>query len=309
MENSGRVQEHVYNATVAKFDRIHADLAIVQVLPDFGLLKFSPGQYTVLGLGTWEPRVPETQPESSPGDARKLIQRAYSISCSLLDTRGTLVRATDSPTLEFYLTLVRSAQVPPALTPRLFALSPGSRLYCGPRAHGHYGLDGVQSEDSVVFAATGTGEAPHNAMLAELLGRGHRGRIVSVCCVRYRKDLAYLGKHRALEEMFPNYRYVALTTRERENVDPSQPTFVGKRYLQDYFGSGDFERETGCPLDPERSHVYLCGSPEMIGAPVRSPDAGQQAPVAHGMVEVLAQRGFQIDVPHARGNLHFERYW
>ena len=35
-----------------------------------------------------------------------------------------------------------------------------------------------------------------NAMLAELLANEHRGRIVATVCVRYRRDLAYLSKHR-----------------------------------------------------------------------------------------------------------------
>ena len=41
----------------------------------------------------------------------------------------------------------------------------------------------------MLFLATGTGEAPHNYMLWELLRRGHTGRILSACCVRYRRDL------------------------------------------------------------------------------------------------------------------------
>jgi ferredoxin--NADP+ reductase len=309
MESNDPPGMHAYNATVVEFDRIHTDLAIMRVLPDFGQLKFSPGQYTVLGLGAWEPRIPETQPEPARTDPHRLIQRAYSIGCSLLDGHGKLVRATHSPVLEFYVTLVRTARVPPALTPRLFALSRGRRLYCGPHAHGHYGLDGVRPDDTVIFAATGTGEAPHNAMLAELLSRAHRGRIVSVCCVRYRKDLAYLARHRALQETFPNYRYVPLTTREPENTEPTHPEFVGKRYLQDYFDSGDFTRETNCPLDPDHSHIFLCGSPDMIGAPGRSHDGSRHGPAPRGMVDVLLRRGFEVDLPHKSGNLHFELYW
>ena len=307
--NVGELRGERYNATIVEIDRLHADLAIFRVLPDFGQLQFAPGQYTTLGLGAWEPRVPGVQPESPPPDPQKLIQRAYSIGCRLVDERGDLVRAVDSPLLEFDITLVRNARVPPALTPRLFALSPGSRVYCGPRAHGHYGLGGVQPDDAVIFAATGTGEAPHNAMLTELLSRAHRGRIVSIGCVRYRQDLAYISQHRALEQKFPNYRYMPLTTREPENIDPHHSEFVGKRYLQDYFGSGDLERECGLQLNPEHAHVFLCGSPDMIGAPARSPAAAERTPVPGGMVELLERRGFRSDHPHQPGNLHFEKYW
>ena len=57
----------------------------------------------------------------------------------------------------------------PALTPRLFALKEGDRIQLGERITGHYTLDLVKEGDAVVFLATGTGEAPHNYMLWELL--------------------------------------------------------------------------------------------------------------------------------------------
>nr|NIP85953.1 ferredoxin--NADP reductase [Planctomycetales bacterium] len=171
-----------YNATAVAIERIHDELLIVQVRPDDFQLKFTPGQYTVLGLGYWEPRLAETQDEQlDEADRRRLIKRAYSISCPLLDEEDHLVQATERYEQEFYITLVRfnDAQ-PPALTPRLFALSPGDRLFMSPHPHGHYSLDRVQPDDDVVLVSTGTGEAPHNAMLAQLLSRGHTGRIVNV---------------------------------------------------------------------------------------------------------------------------------
>lgn len=299
-----------YNAVLEDLRLVHAELGIFRVRPDQGPLDFEPGQYTVLGLGTWEPRVEGAQPEPPESAASEsLIQRAYSLSCPLLDPAGQLLRANCGPVREFYVTLVRQAAQPPALTPRLFALQPGARLYCGPRVHGHYSLTGVLPDQAVVFAATGTGEAPHNAMLAELLSRGHRGRIVMVTCARYRRDFGYWAEHQRLEHRFANYRYLALTTRELENLDPQTAGYVGKRYLQEYFASGEFERDAGCRLDASATHVFLCGAPDMIGVPRRTHDPAQRYPQPRGMVEVLEGRGFQIDLPHAPGNLHFEKYW
>lgn len=60
----------------------------------------------------------------------------------------------------------------------------GIAMFLGPHAHGSYTLRDVKPDDDVLFVATGTGEAPHNAMTAELLSRGHRGRIASITCVR-----------------------------------------------------------------------------------------------------------------------------
>ena len=99
--------------------------------------------------------------------------------------------------LEFYIVLVRKSDKaqPPGLTPRLFLLKEGDRLIMGEKITGHFTLDPVKPNDTVLFLSTGTGEAPHNYMLWELLRRGHQGRILSACCVRYRRDLGYLAMH------------------------------------------------------------------------------------------------------------------
>jgi hypothetical protein len=47
----------------------------------------------------------------------------------------------------------------------------------------------------------------------------------------------------------------------------------------------------------------------MIGLPQHARDGGWQFPESIGMVELLTARGFSLDRPHARGNIHVERYW
>jgi ferredoxin--NADP+ reductase len=206
--------------------------------------------------------------------------------------------------------LVRQGEEhPPGLTPRLFALEPGNRLFVGPKATGHYTLDGVRPDDNVVLVATGTGEAPHNAMVAHLLSMGHRGQIVTVTCVRQRRDFGYAAIHRQLERIHANYRYLTITTREPENLDDSHPNFVGKRYLQEYFESGDFERDSGVRLDPSRTHIFLCGNPDMIGAARRDAHGVLGFPNPVGMIEILSRRGFHPDEKSHPGNIHYEKYW
>jgi ferredoxin/flavodoxin---NADP+ reductase len=299
-----------YNAVVTKIRRVHEDLLILRVRGDGGPIRFLPGQYTVLGLGDWEPRVDGVQREPPhPKAGGKLIQRAYSISSPVLDAAGRLVPAERSEELEFYIALVRAAAAPPALTPRMFALSEGDRLFVGPRARGTYTLAPVRPEDAVVLVATGTGEAPHNAMIAELLHGGHRGPIVSVVSNRLLRDAAYLDVHRELERRHANYRYLHVTTREPENLDPEHPGFVGRRHVQELFASGQIERETALRLNPEATHVYLCGNPAMIGVPTLAEDGTRSYPRPKGMVEVLEQRGLVVDQPRRPGSIHFEKYW
>jgi ferredoxin--NADP+ reductase len=298
-----RLRLKFYNASLVEIRDAHEDLRILRVRMDGGWPAFQAGQYATLGLGSWESRIADC-PEAGTG--ARLIRRAYSLACSMLNEAGSLVRVGDCGYLEFYVALVRGASPRPRLTPRLFRLRSGDRLYVSRHARGRYTLAGVRSGDRVVFVATGTGEAPHNAMLAELLASGPPRPIASVTCVRYRKDLAYLAAHRELERRFANYRYLALTTREAENVDPQAAGYVGKRYLQDYFDSGDFERASGIVLDPDRTHVYLCGNPAMVGLPTPNADRGG---ATSGMMAILQRRGFRLDAPDSPGNLHCERFW
>ncbi|HXY37967.1 MAG TPA: ferredoxin--NADP reductase, partial [Planctomycetaceae bacterium] len=258
-----------YNARVVQIRRVHDELMVLRAAPDPPHPVVRPGQYTVLGLGVWEPRV-DGVPSSRLGEGARpgLIRRAYSLSCPMLDDRGKLATVGDLPFLEFYLNRIyKPRDEPPMLTPRLFRLSEGDRLYVGRHATGHYTLEAIHGGENVIFMATGTGEAPHNAMVAELLRRRHKGRIAVITCARFRRDLAYLEVHRALERCFPGYRYIALTTREPENLVASDPGYIGKKYLQDWIACPDVADQIGFALEPVHTHAFLCGAPAMIGLP------------------------------------------
>ncbi|MFO0938605.1 MAG: ferredoxin--NADP reductase [Gemmataceae bacterium] len=293
-----------YNATAVDVRFLNSDLMTIRIRPDFEIPAHQPGQYCSLGLGYWEPRVAGCQVETlDPSQETKLVLRPYSLSHPIESAPGTLHGKTDF--VEFYIVLVRENQDGrvPALTPRLFALKPGDRLKMFEKITGNYTLDPVKPDDAVVFMGTGTGEAPHNYMLWELLRRGHRGPIVSICCVRLKKDLGYLDIHKRLMERNPQYKYIPLATRE-----PGQ----GKRYIQDVIESGELAQNLGGTLDPNRTHVFLCGNPKMIGVPEKNPETGERAyPATVGVIELLERRGFRADHKATKfvGSIHYEEYW
>jgi ferredoxin--NADP+ reductase len=296
-----------YNATVVSIRLANPELMVLRVKPDFLMPTYKMGQYSTLGMGHWEPRAPDCQPEEpKPGEDVKLIRRAYSISHPILNDEAKLVEDGELTYLEFYIVLVRWAdKEAPALTPRLFTLKQGDRLYLGEKIAGHYNLDPVKPTDNVVFLSTGTGEAPHNSMTWDLLRHGHTGRILSACCVRYKRDLAYLETHDILMKRYPNYKFLSLTTREVHNLDH-------KVYIQDLISSGQLEEFLGAKLNPENTHVFLCGNPKMIGVPNVDRATGSTSfPQPPGVIELLAAKGFRVD-QHAqklRGTIHFEEYW
>ena len=307
-EQIAELRRQKYNATVVSLVKGNPELMILRVRPDVPRPPHLAGQYTTLGMGFWEPRHPGCQEENLvEGEESKLARRSYSISCPVLDEKGSLQEDYGTDWLEFYIVLVRQSTRtnPPALTPRLFLLREGDRLHLGEKITGNFTLEGVKPNDTVVFLATGTGEAPHNYLLWDLLRRKHTGRILSACCVRYRADLGYRATHEQLMKQHRHYTYLPLTT--REDVGPG-----GKVYIQDLITSGSLEERLGKALDPATTHVYLCGNPAMIGLPEKDRTTGELVyPQPPGVIELLTRRGFQVDRPaqKLRGNIHYEEYW
>lgn len=295
-----------YNGTIVYKKMVHSDLMIFRVKTDFPRPNYSAGQYCALGLGYWEPRAEGCQDEElQPEMLSKLVRRSYSISNSVLTEQGELRDMDQDDWVEFYVVLVREnldGRVP-ALTPRLFKLDVGDRLNIGEKFVGHFTAEPVQPNDTVIFLSTGTGEAPHNSMLWELLRRGHQGKILAACCVRQAADLGYADIHKELMERYSNYKYLGLTTRE-----PGIP----KRYIQDLITEGELEDHLQAKLEPANTHIFLCGNPLMIGIPTKDKLTGDKIyPQPTGVIEILEQLGFQADDPASKthGNIHFEKYW
>lgn len=291
--------EHYYNATITLFEPTHSDLWRLKVKPDHGDTSHLPGQYATLGLGYWEPRVDDATDLGLDDKWLKMIRRSYSISSPMFDEHGYLSDYAAGDELEFYIVLVAPTDDNvPALTPRLALKRPGDRIFLGSKVAGRYTLAPVVDPTrTCVFFSTGTGEAPHNAMVTELLRKGHHGPMVSAVTVRQWADLGYRTEHEKLAARYPNYHYMPLPTRE--------PDFP-KTYLQDVITGDMLTSHFGVELDPETTDVFLCGNPAMIGLPEGDPEAW---PETTGVVELLTERGFKLDRRGDPGNIHFEEYW
>jgi ferredoxin--NADP+ reductase len=301
------LREQHYNATLTEILELNPELWIIRVKPDEELPPYKPGQYTTLGLGDWEPtNDPANNEDANENLKTKLVRRAYSMSFPMFENEPRQLMVPENMDYyEFYITLVARDGEPgqdPSLTPRLWLLKEGDRLWMGPKVTGHYTLDYMGPDDQVIFAATGTGEAPHNCMIADLLRNGHKPDILSVVCVRYARDLGYQSTNEQLERLHQNYHYITLTTREAHNLDR-------KVYIQDLVQTGEMEERTGITLDPERTHVYICGNPDMIGVPNYTREGDKSYPSPTGIVELLESRGFKADHRRDKGNIHFEEYW
>jgi ferredoxin--NADP+ reductase len=264
-----------YNATVVGREEINPLLIVLRVQPDAALFDFKPGQFAVLGLLGSEPRVAEALAEEDAVAPGHLIRRAYSIASARLERRY----------VEIYLTLVTSGQ----LTPRLFALKHGSRLYLGPKASGGFTLDRTPTGRSVVLIATGTGLAPYVSMLRTMLINDTQRRYVVLHGARYSWDLGYRGELESLARLRPNFTYLPTITRPEE--DPHFRGYTGR--VQSLLEQQIIEKESGVALDPTQVDVFLCGNPDMVRA----------------VKTLLLTKGFQPDHGRHAGNLHAEEYW
>jgi len=301
-EHDQALRDQHYNATITRIREHNPDLWVLWVKPDKPIEPFLAGQYTTLALGYWEPRADDASEEFTTEQREKLARRSYSVSSSVVTDSGELVEEHPEE-VEFYIVKVRPGEEEiPALTPRIFMKGVGDRIFMGRKFTGHYTLEGVEPTDNIVFLSTGTGEAPQNKMLAELLRNEHQGKMLNAVCVRYNEDLAYTEQQAVVSERYPNYRYITLTTREPENLE-------NKIYIQDLITTGRLEEELGAPLDPTNTHVYLCGNPAMIGLPKWDDDGSMTFPNEVGVCQLLHERGFTIDHRRERGNVHYEEYW
>lgn len=291
--------EHFYNATITMFEPTHSDLWRLRIRPDHGDTSHQPGQYATLGLGHWESRIDDATDPDLDDKWLKLIRRSYSISSRMFDEHGYLTDHAEGDELEFYVVLVVPTEDNvPALTPRLALKKPGDRIFLGSKVAGRYTLAPVvDPARTCIFLSTGTGEAPHNAMVTQLLRKGHRGPIVSAVTVRQWADLGYRAEHDDLVARYPNYHYMPLPTREDD---------FPKTYLQDVIRDDGFEKHFGVKLDSDTTDVFLCGNPAMIGLPEGDPE---EWPETTGVVELLVKRGFKLDKRNDPGNIHFEEYW
>lgn len=301
-EDPEQLRARHYNATITHIRAHNPDLWVLKVRPDEPPQDYKAGQYTTLGIGYWEPRSDDAPEEFDPKKHDRMALRSYSVSSSIVDETGNpLPRG--GPEVEFYIVKVRPGQLEiPDLTPRLFLKEAGDRIYMGRKFAGRYTLEGIQPTDNLLFLSTGTGEAPQNAMLCELVHRGHEGRVLNVVCVRYLADLAYAEEHARLEATWPNYTYHAFATRE-----PAQGT--EKKYIQDLIQDGTVEDLMEAPLDPADTHVFICGNPAMIGLPQWGEDGALTFPKTLGVAQILHERGFTLDFRREKGNVHYEEFW
>jgi ferredoxin--NADP+ reductase len=261
-----------YNATVTGKILITPDLMILRVRTDEPRKEFIAGQYTSIGLLGSEQRAPNSVLPIEPVPDSEIIIRPYSIASANHETQN----------FEFYISHVKSGQ----LTPRVFNLSLGSRIWVDKKILGVFALNNTPKGCNIVMVATGTGLAPYISFLRSHINDHREIKMAVMHGAAYPWDLGYYSELKFIESAFPNFYYMPTLLK-------ADSAWHGLRgYIETHLESGLLQKNSGIELDPEKTHFYLCGNPKMVDS----------------VVAVLEKNNFKKHTKKFTGSVHIEEY-
>lgn len=233
-----------YNAVVTAKILMTPDLMTLRIKADEAKNEFVAGQYTTLGLFGSESRSVNSMVEIKESIPEKIIKRPYSIASANHDTNN----------FEFYISQIKSGQ----LTPRLFNLSLGDRLWVGSRIVGVFKLSETPVDNNIVMIATGTGLAPYISFLRSHMKDHQNTKLVIIHGAAYPWDLGYFSELEFLQNTFPNFFYLPTLL----EADESWSGLRGS--IETHLEEKLIENKTGIEINPDKTHFFLCGNPKMV---------------------------------------------
>ncbi|WP_131669655.1 ferredoxin--NADP reductase [Psychrobacter pygoscelis] len=244
--------------------------------------KFTAGQFVRLGVNPSKLMVyknKERQVDDSDNPVNEDIFRAYSIVSSPFDEE-----------LEFFSIVIPDG----AFTSQLQHLQVGDELLLKTTPFGFLTLARYQKPlpKDLWLLATGTGLAPFLSMLQDLQTWQDYDNIILAYSARTKSELAYVERIQQITEDFTSlvdnpakFTFVPIVT--RESVEGALTERLPKLLLD-----GTLQRHVGLELDPESTHIMLCGNPDMV----------------EDTKEALKSLGLTMN-RRGEGNIAVENYW
>lgn len=265
------MKKSVYNATVTGKILLTPDLMVLRVKTNESRAQFKAGQYTTIGLNAYEKRSANSNLpiDTLPDD--ELIIRPYSIASANHATQD----------FEFYISQVKSGQ----LTPRLFNLSLGRRMWVSKEIVGVFNLADTPENCNIVMVATGTGLAPYISFLRSHINTHRNIHLAVLHGAAYPWDLGYYSELSFIENAFPNFHYFPTLLK----ADSSWNGLSG--YIEKHLENKILEN-AGVEVHPDKTHFFLCGNPKMV----------------ESMKKYLGDLGYTVHSDKAPGALHIEEY-
>ncbi len=237
------MQTSPYNCTVIGKILLTPDLMILRVKTDEPRFEFKAGQFTTIGLLSNESRSANSVMPIEDTKFDTLITRPYSIASANYDTSE----------FEFYISQVKSGQ----LTPRLFNLSQGRRMWIDDKILGVFDLNSVPENSNIVMIATGTGLAPYMSFLRSHIKDHQNSKLAVIHGAAYQWDLGYYSELQFIQSAFRNFHYFPTLLKP----DNSWNGLTG--YIEKHLEDGVLPN-AGIEIDSCKTHFFLCGNPKMV---------------------------------------------
>lgn len=205
----------------------------------------------------------------------ELVVRAYSVVSSPYDE-----------ILEFFSIVVPNG----AFTSNLQYLKVDDKIYLDKISYGYLTLTRYQlpAPHDLWLLATGTGLAPFLSILQDFDTWQKYKHIILAYSVRTREELAYVEKIQHIKSIFgedgAKFSFIPIITRDVSAI-PNQRLPV-------LIENGQLEAIAQCYFDVDRSHIMLCGNPQMV----------------EDTKETLKKRGLVMN-RRGEGNIAVENYW
>ena len=166
----------------------------------------------------------------------------------------SFVNSPNEDILEFYSVSVPNGPLSTAMQ----KLKEGDNINVGPKGNGFLILNEIPITENIWMLATGTAIGPYLSILKTKDSWTKFKKVVLVHAVRYEKELTYQDTIRDIKDQYGDrFIYISYVSREETN------TSLRGRIPKD-IGNGVLEKEANIPMNPNNTHVMICGNPAML---------------------------------------------
>ena len=247
--------------------------------------KFTAGQFVRLGIHgkdlqyfaqNYETKLITSETQDKPIDLDGYVFRAYSVASSPYDEF-----------IEFFSVVIPEGE----FTSKVNHIQVGDSLLLNTMPFGYLTLARYQLPlpNDLWLLATGTGLAPFLSILKTIEVWQQYQRIILVYSARTSQELAYQAEIGSIKSIYGDngaaFVFLPIVTREADYAGE-------KARVPNLILSGKLTQLVGQKLDKERSHVMLCGNPQMV----------------EDTKEALKSIGLTMN-RRGEGNIAVENYW
>ena len=247
--------------------------------------KFTAGQFVRLGIHgkdlqyfaqNHDAKLITSETQGQPIDLNGYVFRAYSVASSPYDEF-----------IEFFSVVIPEGE----FTSKVNHIQVGDSLLLNTTPFGYLTLARYQLPlpNDLWLLATGTGLAPFLSILKTIDVWQQYQRIILVYSARTSQELAYQAQISSIKSIYGDngaaFVFLPIVTREADYAGE-------KARIPNLILSGKLTELVGQKLDKERSHVMLCGNPQMV----------------EDTKEALKSIGLTMN-RRGEGNIAVENYW